>query len=127
MGQFKNWRLGVDKMKEMNNAQREQVAKTAVGALQHQSTNKQVSFLSGALAEGKLSSGRLRQTLEDNARKEMRKGADKLVKQGKTPTVDLLLVEYHKEKDFQRLATSVGLDESWFMKLAEEECSRERK
>ena len=127
MGQFKNWRLGVEKMKELNNAQREKVAKTAVGALQRQSTNKQVSFLSGALAEGRLSPGRLLQLLEDNAYKEIRKGADKLVKQGKTPTVDLLLAEYHKEKDFKKLAASVGLDESWFVNLAKEECARGEK
>jgi ribosomal protein L17 len=123
MGQFKNWRLGVDKMKEMSRERQEQAAKTAVKTLQHQSTDKQVSFLSDALAESRLEAGKLQQTLEANARKEMRKGVDKLIRQGKTPTVDLLLAEYRREKKFQALAASVGLQESWFVALAESECA----
>jgi len=96
------------------------LAKVAVQAISRQSTDKQVDFLHGSLAEGRLGHSKLRRTLEDNAPKEMRIGIQKLVKQGKTPTVDLLLEEYRREKSFQKLAASVGLTEEWFIKLAEE-------
>lgn len=97
------------------------LAGVAVQVLQRQSTDKQVDFLHGAIAAGGLTHNKLRQQLETNAPKEMQKGIDKLVKRGKTPTVDLLLEEYRREKAFQKLAGSVGLDETWFVRLAKAE------
>jgi len=54
----------------------------------------------------------------------MRKGVERLVKEGKTPTVELLLEDYRREKSFQRLAASVGLDKQWFINLAESEIKK---
>ena len=99
----------------------EKLAGTAVSIIQRQSTDKQVQFLHGAIGEGRLSQGKLKQQLEANAPKEMRKGIKKLAKKGITPTVDLLLEEYHHEKAFQKLAASVGLTEEWFVRLAKTE------
>lgn len=104
----------------------EKLANTAVSILQRQSTDKQVDFLHGAIGEGRLPHSKLRQQLEKNAPIEMRKGIEKLIKKGKVPTVDLLLEEYRREKSFQKLAGSVGLDEAWFIKLAEDEIAKRR-
>ena len=68
----------------------------------------------------------MRESLKDNAGKEMRKGAVKLNKKGKIPTVELLLEEYNKDIEFQRLAAEVGLDAKWFTDLAESECKQWR-
>ena len=105
----------------------EKMASVSVSILQHQSTDKQVDFLGGAIAEGRLSHSKLRQTLEANAPKEMRKGIEKLVKKGKVPTVDLLLEDYRKSKSFQKLADSAGLTAEWFIKLAEDEIAEFKK
>lgn len=112
--------------KSISEQKRGELANVAVSILQRQSTGKQVDFLNGAIGEGRLKQSKLRQTLEANAPKEMRKGIEKLVKKGKVPTVDLLLEEYHREKAFQKLAGSVGLTEEWFIQLAEEEITRRR-
>jgi hypothetical protein len=90
-----------------------------VGTITKAPTDTQVGILSESLANGKLQNSKLRQTLEQHAPIEMRKGIEKLIKKGKTPTVDLLLEEYRGSKSFQKLALSVGLDEAWFVKLAE--------
>jgi len=102
----------------------ERLTGIAVSAIQRQSTDKQVDFLHGAIAENRLSHSKLRQQLETNAPKEMRIGILKLLKKGLAPTVDLLLEEYHREKSFQKLAASVGLTEEWFIKLAETEIAK---
>jgi hypothetical protein len=87
---------------------------------------KQIDILSDSLTSNHLKPSLLRTTLEKNAPIEMRKGIEKLIKGGKTPTVDLLLEEYRASKSFQKLARSVGLDESWFIKLAEDELASQR-
>ena len=120
----KNRKKHAAKVLARNQRLRGQVSNTAVQYLQHQSTNNQVKFLSDSLAEGRLSVGKLRNVLQSKAVNEMNKGIDKLLKKKKTPTVDLLLEEYHREHDFQRLATKVGLDESWFIWLARTECEK---
>ena len=106
--------------KSISEQKRGELAKEAVSILQRQSADKQVDFLNTAIGEGRLGHSKLRRTLETNAPKEMRKGIEKLVKQGKVPTVDLLLEEYRREKSFQKLAGSVGLTEEWFIILAED-------
>ena len=102
----------------------------AVGAgvqyVQRQTTNYQVKFLAEALSEGRVSAGKLRGEMEKNAVKEMSKGADKLLKQSRPLTVDGLLEEYHSSPDFKRLAERVGLEESWFVALAEQKIRRRR-
>jgi len=87
-------------------------------------TETQIGILSEAIEDNHLKSSLLRKTLEKNAPVEMRKGVEKLVKKGKTPTVDLLLEEYRGSKSFQKLALGVGLDEAWFVKLAEDEIKK---
>ena len=103
----------------------EKVTDAIIDILQKQTTDKQIGVLEESLSSGKLQNSKLKKALESSAPTEMRKGIYKLIKRGKIPTVDLLLEEYHREKSFQRLATSVGLDEIWFVKLAED-CLRER-
>ncbi len=100
--------------------------KVGAKVLQHYSTDKKVEFLSESLRVGKLSPSKLRESLERFAPREMRKGADKLIKKGKAVTVDNLLEEYHKDNRFQKVASDVGLDESWFVALAERECDRRK-
>ena len=98
----------------------EKVRGLIVDTITRAPTDTQVGILSESLATGKLQNSKLRQSLEKNAPIEMRKGIEKLVKKGKVPTVDLLLEEYRSSKSFQKLAGSVGLDEAWFVKLAED-------
>ena len=98
--------------------------KAGIAALKHESTPNQIQALSDSTRTGGLSPSRLRRALEDNAPKEMRKGDAKLAKKGTQPTVDLLLEEYRADQGFQNMAANVGLDESWFIKLAEAECER---
>jgi hypothetical protein len=100
---------------------REKVTNTISGAIQALPTDKQVGILSESLGNGRLQNNRLRNSLETNAPIEMRKGIAKQLKKGITPTVDTLLEEYRGSKSFQKLAASVGLDETWFVQLAERE------
>jgi hypothetical protein len=92
-----------------------------VNTIMKSPTDTQVGILEESLGSGKLQNSKLRQTLEQHAPIEMRKGIAKIFKKGKIPTVDLLLEEYRGSKSFQKLASSVGLDETWFVKLAEDE------
>ena len=106
------------------NSVREHMRSTGVAAIRASSTSNQVKFLADSLHSGRLSPSKLRKALEDNAHKEMRKGADKIIGKGKPLTVDALLEEYRKDKEFQALATEVGLNEEWFIRLAESACQR---
>lgn len=120
----KNKRLHAAKVLARNERARGQVANVAVRALQKASTNNQVKVLMESLDTGRLKESKLRNVLKKNAYKEMRKGAELLVEKGKTPTVDLLMEDYWKEKEFRKLASRVGLDSAWFTKIAEDECQR---
>ncbi len=103
---------------------RERIRNIGVSTLESYSTSKQVQFLAESLHSGRLSPSKLQGTLKRNAPGEMRKGAEKLNKKGKIPTVELLLKDYRGDKAFQTLAAEVGLDEAYFTALAESECSR---
>ncbi len=92
--------------------------------LESLSTSKQVEVLASSLHTGRVSSSKLRSCLKANAVTEMQKGIKKLAKKGKTPTVDLLLEEYRGDREFQKLASEVGLDEEWFIQLAKTECQK---
>ena len=105
---------------------RERVVGAGVSAVKSLSLSNQIQFLADSLHSGKLAPGKLQKTLKDNASKEMRVGAAKMSKKGKTPTADLLLEEYRSDTEFQKLASEVGLDEEWLMELAESECQRWR-
>ena len=110
------------KTRDVSEADRERMQKVGYNALQAMNTGNQVKVARDSLRQGKLSPGMLRKALEDNAPKEMKKGADKLRKKGKAVTIDALLEEYRNDRDFRELATEVGLDEAWFIALAEKEC-----
>ena len=109
----------------VSDADRDRMQRVGYNVLQAMSTGNQIKVLRDSLHQGRLSSGELRKTLEDNAYKEMRKGVDKLRKKNKPVTVDVLLDEYQKDKDFRELAAEVGLNEAWFVALAEKECENE--
>ena len=99
--------------------------KAGVAALKGEKTDNQIQALTDSVSNpGGLSPSRLRRALEDKAPKEMKKGAERLAKKGKKPTVDLLLEEYRDDQAFQYMAANVGLGESWFVRLAEQECKR---
>lgn len=100
---------------------REKMQQAAVTVIQQKSTADQVDFMTQAMNEGRLAPNKVRKQMEQFAPLEMRKGAEKLIKQGKLVTVDNLLEEYRREKAFQKVADSVGLHEDWFIKLAEVE------
>lgn len=102
----------------------EKARKDAVSEVQARDVGGQVRFLADALRKGHLSPGKLKVTLENNAYREMAKGAKKFASEGKALTVDLLLAEYREDTAFGDLAASVGLDEQWFVALAEAECRR---
>jgi len=108
----------------MSDRDRERIHYTGKAVLQASSTSSQVKVLAESLRTGRLSPSKLRKALKDNAPKEMRKGADKLIKKGKSLTVDSLLEEYRKDKEFQNLASEVDLDENWFIELAKAEIKR---
>jgi len=109
------------KVREVSDVERERMQRVGFKVLQAMGTGNQIKVLRDSLHQGRLKPDKLREALEDNAYKEMRKGADKLRKKGKPATVGALLEEYHKNKDFGELATEVGLDEAWFVALAEKE------
>ena len=117
-------RLQSGKEKPFRNENR--LMDTGVKVLQALSKDKQVDVLNEYIGTGKLSKGKLRETLEDKAPHEMRKGIRKLKKKNRPVTVDNLLEEYRKDKPFQQLANSVGLDEKWFINLALEEIANEK-
>ncbi len=101
---------------------RNRIHKVGYSVLRAMNTSNQVKVLRESLRLNKLSPDRLRKALEDNAGREMQKGANKLRKRSKPVTVDALLEKYHKDVGFQELAAEVGLDEAWFTALAEKEC-----
>ena len=103
---------------------KEKMVDVGVAAVKSYSTSRQIQFLADALHTGRLPARKLQEVLKDNAPKEMRKGTEKLVKKHKTPTVELLLEEYYKDEGFQALALEVGLNEQWFIELAESECQK---
>jgi len=109
-------------VKDIPKVEQDRMQRVGESALQAMNTGNQVKVLRDSLHLGKLSRGKLRKTLEDNAPKEMRKGAEKLRKKNKPVTVDALLEEYRKDTAFKALAEEVGLDEAWFIALAEKEC-----
>ena len=106
--------------RELSEKQRDKAKEIGLKKLQSQSTPKQVDFLADTLHSGHLRASKLKQELVKNAPKEMKKGVARLHREGKTPTVDLLLEEYNSDASFQKLANEVGLDRSWFENLAEE-------
>lgn len=116
--------VSISEANRISDADRERIHQRGYNALQALNTSNQIKVLRDSLHLGKLSPGKLRKALEDNAHKEMQKGADKLRKKGKPVTVDTLLEEYHKDRDFQELATEVGLNEEWFIALANKECTK---
>ena len=123
---FRNGELvDAPKVREFSVAQRERMQKAGQKELQSMGTSNQIKVLRDSLHEGRLKPDKLRKALEDNAYKEMKKGADKLRKKGKPVTVDALLEDYDKDKDFQQLADEVGLDRTWFVVLAEKEALNE--
>ena len=104
--------------------EREKATNRGVAVLQKLTLGQQIDALSTSAAVGTRSPAAIRKALEANAPKEMRKGADKLARKNKPVTVDALLKEYRSNKKFQEMAAGVGLDEMWFMALAEKECAR---
>lgn len=86
-------------------------------------TNKQIKVLADSLHQGRISAGHLRATLEDGAKKEMKKGVRRLRSKKKEITVDELLKEYRDKKNWElkELAEEVGLDEQWFIAFAQKE------
>jgi hypothetical protein len=114
-------RILLGKEKPIADKVREKMNRVAVSTLQNYSTSNQVKFLADSLHSGKLAPSKLRKSLEVNAHKEMSKGADKIIKSGKKLTMEFLLDEYYKDTEFRKLATEVGLDEAWFVALAETE------
>jgi len=120
----KNKKAHAAKVLARNEKVRIQVSNVAVKGLQKTSTNNQIKVMSVALDEGRLKESKLRKVIEKNAKEEMGKGAEKLFKKGKQPTVELLMVEYWGEPKFRKLANHVGLDEFWFTELAKAECER---
>ena len=108
--------------RELSDKEKATIHQVGYSAMQAMGTGNQVKLLRDSLRLGKLSPAKLRDALENNAPKEMRKGAEKLRKQGKPVTVDALMTEYRKDRDFRELAAEVGLDENWFIELAKKEC-----
>lgn len=113
-------------------SKRRSIGKGAVRAgvryLQSRTVDQQIRFLSDALDSGRLMKHELKDALEKYAHSEMSLGADRLQKKGEPVTVDALLAEYREDTGLKKLADRVGLDEAWFVALAEAECqSREEK
>lgn len=116
--------VDMSKANQISDEDRGRMRQRGYSALQAMDTGNQIKVLRDSLHLGKLSPAKLRKALEDNAHKEMRKGADKLRKKGKPVTVNALLEEYRKDRDFRELAIEVGLNEEWFIALANKECAK---
>lgn len=102
----------------------EKMATAGTTILKHETTSNQIKFLADSLHSGRLHHDQLRHALMGNAPNEMRIGAEKLRKQGKSITVDNLLEEYWADTEFKELAAEVGLSEDFFVKLAEAEVAK---
>lgn len=101
---------------------REVVADKGVSALKHMPMNKQANIATDAYDKLEPEvKGRAQRKLEEKARENMRKGADILVRRGKELTVALLLKDYYNNRVVQSMCRTYGLDETWFIALAEKE------
>ncbi len=105
----------------LNWFKRKVLVNAGVQEIKHQKTSKQVEFLSEALRTHKLTTFKLRRTLEESTPDEMHKGADELIKKHKDLTVDNLLADYNSDESFQQLASCVGLHRGYFEALARRE------
>jgi len=110
---------------DISETQKRVLVRAGTKGLQAMNTGNQIKTLSDSLHSGRLSPAKLCEALVDNAHREMKKGADKLRKQGKAVTVEALLEEYHKDISFQGLADEVGLTEQYFANLAKGELTNE--
>ena len=101
---------------------KEKILTDGVQNMQKAPLDTQITFL------GKAKGNILRDTLEQQTPGEMHKGAEKLRKEGKPVTVDNLLRDgknpdrYYNNPKFMQLAKNAGLDESYFIGVAEKEC-----
>lgn len=100
----------------------QRMQKIGVRVLERLGTKNQIKVLRDSLHTGRITADKLRKELEENAYKEMSKGARKLAKKHKDVTVDALLKEYRDDENFQALADEVGLTEEFFVGVAEAEC-----
>ena len=104
----------------LNWFKRKVLVNAGVQEVKHLNTSKQVEFLAESLRTHKLTTFKLRRTLEQNAPAEMHKGALELIKKHNL-TMDNLMAEYNKDEGFQQLADSVGLHRGFFEALARSE------
>src|SRR5512147_822695 len=104
--------------KTMTQEDKEKLAQKVANKVQSQDTTSQIRYLASALDKGLVSKMKLREALDKGCRKSMADGKAKMIQEGKTPTVELLLEEYYKDKQYKELTERVGLTEDWFINLA---------
>lgn len=104
--------------RKISESKRQKLVVAGVKRIKSAGEEEQLAFIDNAVKEGKVSNNTIRRQLEQNAPKAMWDGILKFSREGKPLTVDALLEEYHADKGFQKMALNAGLDEQWFIDLA---------
>jgi len=89
-----------------------------IDELRKAETSDQIDVLNGQVASAR--PDKLRKAIASKAPGEMDKGIKKLQKEGKNVTVDALCAEIKSTPGFLAMCERVGLDLTWFEKLAKE-------
>lgn len=95
--------------------------KGVVKELSEGTVSAQMGKLDELVGTGTLPKSRLRDAIARKAPKEMDKAIRKFRKEGREVTVDGLLVEVRSTPGFLKMCEGVGLDYSWFERLAKEQ------
>ena len=98
---------------------RESSYKGMVKELSKGNVTKQTDRLSELVGTGTVPENKLRHEIMRNAPAEMDKAIRKFQKKGKEITVESLTADIRKESSFLRMCERVGIDITWFEKLAQ--------
>lgn len=98
---------------------RKKLIDKGVKQLQNETLENQLAVLIESVKTGQVDKGTLKKQLQMTTTSQMKDSVREAYKNGKEPSVTELLLDYYKEPQFQELARLVGLEERWFVHLAE--------
>lgn len=98
-----------------------QKAKAGIEVIKRAPMNSQLKFLQDAMDKGLVTETAVQKVIMNEAPKEMHKGTERLLKEGKPVTIDALMEDYRNQPDFRSLADRLGLKEDYFLGLAKAE------
>lgn len=113
-------RIKAGKETSISESERKLAGKMIKTTLSQGSTSAQINRLRSLLNTGALSANKLKETIMDNAPKEMEKGIKKGIKEKKEITVEFLMKDFYKEAGFRGLCQEIGLSKDYFIDLAKQ-------